>query len=281
VWAGPQLALAWRVSRLGRLLVAVVGLLLAPLTLASPAKAQERSAGPAHRLKVDLDLPIVLIAGAAASAFFVMPEAPGVSCAPKCDRNQINGFDRSAAGNYDRAWTTVGDIATVSTLAMPLLVIVADEGIMNGLNDDVVIAEAALVTSAAQVALSFAVQRPRPRVYSERAPLDDRSDANAGRSFFSGHVANTMAASVAALRTLQRLEQPALAWATFGAGLAGTGLVGVSRVLSGAHFPSDVLVGAALGAGVGLALPAMHDRPLRIEPVASADYGGLLMSGAF
>ena len=55
----------------------------------------------------------------------------------------------------------------------------------------------------------------------------------------------------------------------------------VRRVLSGAHFPSDVLVGAALGAGVGVALPAVHTRPLRIEPVASADYGGLLVSGAF
>lgn len=258
-----------------------MGLCFVALTVTSSVKAQERSAGPAYRLKLDLDLPIALIAGAAASAFFVMPEAPGVSCAPNCDRKQINGFDRSAAGNYDRSWKTVGDIATVSTLAMPLLVIVADEGIANGLNDDVVIAEAALVTSAAQVSLSFAVERPRPRVYSERAPLDDRTDANAGRSFFSGHVANTMATSVAALRTLQRLGQPALGWTTFGAGLAGTGLVGVSRVLSGAHFPSDVLVGAALGAGVGLALPALHDRPLRIEPVASADYGGLFVSGAF
>jgi membrane-associated phospholipid phosphatase len=260
---------------------AVVAAFLTFLLLTPPAAAQERRAGPAHRLKLDLDLPILLIAGAAASSFFVLPEAPGVACAPKCDRSQINGFDRIAAGNYDRSWTTVGDIATLSTMAFPFVVIVADEGFRDGLNDDVVVAEAALVSSAAQVSLSFAVERPRPRVYGERAPLDDRTDANAARSFFSGHVANTMATSVAALRTLQRLRQPALAWTTFGVGLAGTGLVGVSRVLSGSHFPSDVLIGAAFGAGVGLALPALHDRPLRIEPLASADVGGLLVSGAF
>jgi membrane-associated phospholipid phosphatase len=227
-----------------------------------------------------VDLPIVLISGAVASGFFFLPELPGPSCAPDCDRKHINRFDRSAAGNYDPSWSTVGDIATASTLVMPLLVITLDEGVKNGLKDDVVVAEAALVTSAAQVSLSFAVSRPRPRVYSDRAPLEERTDANAARSFFSGHVANTMATSVAALRTLQRLGQPTLAWTTLSVGVLGTGLVGVSRVLSGSHFPSDVLVGAALGAGVGLALPALHDKPLRIEPIASEGYQGLLVSGA-
>jgi membrane-associated phospholipid phosphatase len=243
------------------------------------AHAEPNSHGPAHRLTLDLDLPIVLIAGATASSFFLLPEVGATTCAPHCDRMQVNRFDRSAAGNYDNSWTTVGDIATASTLAVPLIVLAADEGIANGLNDDLVVAEAALLTSAVQVSLSFAVARPRPRVYSERAPLHERTDANAARSFFSGHVANTMAASVAALRTLQRLHQPTLGWITFGAGLVGSALVGVSRVKSGAHFPSDVLVGAALGAGVGLAVPALHDRPLRIEPVASAHYTGLLMIG--
>jgi membrane-associated phospholipid phosphatase len=204
-----------------------------------------------------------------------------VACTPNCDRRQINRFDRFAAGNYDRSWGTVGNIATFATMALPFAVIVAHEGFRDGLNDDLVVAEAALVTSAAQVALSFAVERPRPRVYSERAPLGDRDDANAARSFFSGHVANTMATTVAALRTLQRLRQPVLAWTTFGVGVAGTGLVGVSRVLSGSHFPSDVLIGAAFGAGVGLALPALHDRPLRIAPLPSADVRGVLVSGAF
>lgn len=281
---GTLLANVGRVARVSRLLVGSVGLWLTLVALASPAAAQdagEKRAGPAHRLKLDLDLPIVLIAGATVSSFFFLPEAPGVVCAPQCDRSKINRFDRSAAGNYDRSWTTVGDVATLSTMALPFVVVVVDEGFKDGLNDGVVLAEAALVTSAAQVSLSFAVARPRPRVYSERAPLGQRDDANAARSFFSGHVANTMATSVAALRTLQRLRQPVLAWTTFGVGVAGTGLVGVSRVLSGSHFPSDVLIGAAFGAGVGLALPAAHERPLRLEPLASADVGGLQVSGTF
>lgn len=242
------------------------------------ARAQSEKL-PAHQLKLELDLPLVLTAGATASAFFVLPELPDATCAPDCDRSKVNGFDRWAAGKYDRSWATVGDIATASTIALPLLVVVVDEGWANGLNDDLVVAEAALISSAAQVALSFAVPRARPRAYSDQAPLDERSNANAARSFFSGHVANTMAVSVAALRTLQRLNQPTLGWLTFGAGLAGTGLVGVSRVMAGSHFPSDVLIGAAFGAGIGLAVPALHDVPLRLEPLPTTGGGGLLVVG--
>src|SRR5258707_9746768 len=131
------------------------------------AAAQEPHRGPAHELKLDLDLPIVLIAGGITSSYFLLPETPGVACAPGCDRAHINRFDRMAAGLYDPAWATVGDIATASTLAVPLLVVMFDEGVKNGLNDDLVVAEAALVASAMQVSLSFAVARPRPRVYGD------------------------------------------------------------------------------------------------------------------
>jgi len=72
-------------------------------------------------------------------------------------------------------------------------------------------------------------------------------------------------------------DKPLIRFGAYGIATA----VSVSHFTGLEHFPSDVLVGAALGAGVGLALPAVHDRPLRIEPVASADYGGLLVSGAF
>ena len=144
---GTLLANVGRVARVLRSFVGSVGLWLTLVALASPAAAQdagEKRAGPAHRLKLDLDLPIVLIAGATVSSFFFLPEAPGAVCAPQCDRSKINRFDRSAAGNYDRSWTTVGDIATLSTMALPFVVIVADEGFRDGLNDDVVLAEAAL-----------------------------------------------------------------------------------------------------------------------------------------
>lgn len=209
-----------------------------------------------------------------------MSEAPGVSCAPSCDETKVNRFDRWAAGLYDPAWGRVGDIATASTLAAPLVTVFLYEGWANGSNDGLVLAESALVTSALQVLTSYAVERPRPRVYGDEASLESRSDANAARSFFSGHTANTVSVSMTALDTFQRLGKPGIGWTMFGVGMAGSTLVGVSRVAAGSHFPSDVLVGAAVGVGVGLALPALHDTNVRIVPVAGSSHAGLLVSGA-
>lgn len=264
-------------SRLRVALGLVVPLLL---TTAAPAGAQEGERKRAYQLELELDLPIVLIAGGVAASFFVLPEAPGVACAPSCDRSQINRFDRPAAGLYDPAWSTAGNVATAATMAVPLVVILANSGFQNGMNDNLVVAEAALVTSATQVLTSFAISRPRPRVYGDEASLESRSDANAARSFFSGHVGNTVATSVAGLRTFQRLRKPVLGWTVFTVGMAGSAFVGVSRVAAGSHFPTDVLIGAAVGAGFGLAIPAAHDLGARLYPVATGDTVGLGLSGS-
>jgi len=234
----------------------------------------------AYQLRLELDLPIVLIAGATASGFFFLDEAPGVHCVPNCDRSQVNALDRPAAGLHDPKWSTIGNVATAATMLVPAVVLVVDQGLRDGLNDELVIAESALVSSALQVLTSFSVARPRPRVYGSESSLESRSDANAARSFYSGHVANTVAISVATLRTYQRLRKPVLGWTLFGVGMAGSAFVGVTRVVAGSHFPTDVLAGAAVGAGLGLALPALHDSPVRMVPYASRENTGLMFAGA-
>jgi membrane-associated phospholipid phosphatase len=145
----------------------------------------------------------------------------------------------------------------------------------------VVVAEAVLTTAAIQVPIGFAVARPRPRLYGDAAPLDERMGGNAARSFFSGHVANCVAATVATARALRRRGSPRLAWATLAVGAAGSALVGVGRIGAGSHFPSDVLVGAMVGVGVGIAVPALHTGGIGVSPLASPEGGGLALAGVF
>jgi membrane-associated phospholipid phosphatase len=250
--------------------------------LAVPATAAAQTqTDPAYRLETALDVPIVLGGAALASSYFFLDEAPGVACGLTCDRSRVNAFDRWAAGRYSVAWSRVGDVATAATLLFPPLVLVLDEGWKNGLNDSVVVAESALLTSALQVTLSYAVARPRPRVYSDAAPLEDRTDANAARSFFSGHVANTVAATVTATVALHRVGRSTLGWLVLGGGLAGSSLVGISRVLSGGHFPSDVLVGGAIGTGLGLLVPYLHASRAAVSPFTAENAKGMLVSGAW
>jgi membrane-associated phospholipid phosphatase len=250
---------------------------IAVLVVARGVDANEGE--PTYRLSIDVDAPVLLIGAALASSFFFLSESGPPACAPVCDPANVNAFDRLAAGNYDATWGTVGDIATAGVLVLVPLTLVADEGAGPGLNDLLVVGEAALWASAIQVPISYAVERPRPRVYGESAPLDTRNDANAGRSFFSGHVANCVAVTVATARTFQRQNRPALAWTALTVGLAGSAFVGVARVAAGSHFPTDDLVGAAIGAGIGIAVPALHESGVRVTPLAVTRGGGLTFSG--
>jgi membrane-associated phospholipid phosphatase len=256
---------------------------LAALLAAVPAHAEmpDQPSGPAYQLSFQLDLPILLVSGGLAASYLVLTEGAPPHCAPLCDRSNVNAFDRWAAGHYSPTWQTVGDVTTGLTLALVPVSLLLGEKWRPALNDAVVLAEAALVTSAIQVTAGYAVGRPRPRVYGEEAPLDQRNDANAARSFFSGHVANGVAVTLVTAEALARLRHRTVALTVLVAGLAGSALIGVARVGAGGHFPSDVVAGAAVGTGVGIAIPALHASGFRVAPLAQGEARGLALTTTF
>jgi len=235
---------------------------------------------PAYRVSFELDAPLLLIAGGLTSAYFILGEGAPPACAPLCDRANVNAFDRPFAGVHSERWGTVAELATASVLILVPAGLMAGEPSRAGLVDLLVVGEAAFLTLAIQVPVSYAVGRPRPRVYGDEAPLSERTDPNAARSFFSGHAGNCLATTIVATTALHRIGRPRLAWAVLAVGLAGSALVGVSRVAAGGHFPSDVFVGYAVGAGVGIAVPALHGLSVRASPLAFPG-AGLSLSGRF
>jgi undecaprenyl-diphosphatase len=99
----------------------------------------------------------------------------------------------------------------------------------------------AVASFAANVVSKQAVRRPRPPL--ELTPVARRlRRIPVTTSFPSGH-----SASAAAFATGVALEWPLLALPV---GLLAAG-VGASRVVTGVHYPTDVLAGFALGAGAG------------------------------
>ena len=246
---------------------------------ARPARADEPMPGPAYHLSVDLDVPLVLVSGGLAASYLLLDEGAPPACAPLCNKANVNVLDRPFAGRYSPTWDRAGDVATFSTLALVPLALVVAEPSWRVLGDLLVVTESALATSGVQVIASYAVARPRPRVYGDEAPAASRDDANAARSFFSGHVANTVAITLATTRALRRLDRPGLAWAALGVGVFGSLLIGVARVEAGSHFPSDVLIGYGVGAGMGIAVPALHEREVRVAPLAVESARGLVITG--
>ena len=82
------------------------------------------------------------------------------------------------------------------------------------------------------------VERARPWTVLPIVPLVTEKDPN---SFPSGHTCAAFAAAMAWVRTLPRERDRICA-------VAVAGLMGLSRLYVGVHYPTDVLVGAVIGA---------------------------------
>ena len=127
-----------------------------------------------------------------------------------------------------------------------------------------VLVETILVNGALLSTAKYSVQRPIPRAYSPGLP-EVVSSPHAYRSFYSGHTSYTFAALTAGSMTWT-MRHGATWWPWVVTAVVGTS-VALERLYAGRHFPSDVLVGAAAGTLVGLAVPWLHARA-RLGPGA-------------
>ncbi|HVU49275.1 MAG TPA: phosphatase PAP2 family protein [Polyangia bacterium] len=135
--------------------------------------------------------------------------------------------------------------------------------------DAILYAESLAVTGAFTEATKIGVRRPRPIDYAscgtaaQAQSPECTSNTDLQLSFFSGHASATGAITgtatyLAFARSGWRSPRP---WITLVAGTALTAFVSYERVRAGEHFPTDVIMGSLVGAGVGVLVPHFHRRP--------------------
>jgi membrane-associated phospholipid phosphatase len=80
-------------------------------------------------------------------------------------------------------------------------------------------------------------------------------------SFYSGHVAAAFTAATFVSKVFTDIHGKSV-WSTllWGSSLSLASLTGYARVKSGMHFPTDALVGAAVGFAVGYLIPVLHKK---------------------
>ena len=122
------------------------------------------------------------------------------------------------------------------------------------------------VTQATVALLKAIVERPRPAANAQMA------DAG-GFSFPSGHSATSAALfGVLALVAARHLEG-GIRVAAAALGVALIAAIGVSRVMLGAHYPTDVLAGWLTGGTIALASVAIATRLRRVRQRAETPVG--------
>jgi undecaprenyl-diphosphatase len=135
--------------------------------------------------------------------------------------------------------------------------------------DAIMYAESLAITGAFTEATKIGVRRPRPIDYANCGTPEQAqtpfctSNTDLQLSFFSGHASATGAVTgtatyLAFARSGWRSPRP---WITLGVGTGLTAFVSYERVRAGEHFPTDVIMGSLVGAGVGVLVPHFHRRP--------------------
>lgn len=106
------------------------------------------------------------------------------------------------------------------------------------------------------------IDRYRPLAYYEGLPLEERRSGNQRNSFYSGHVATTAMGSFFLAKVLHdhHPEWGQARWWLFGAAAIPPGIAGVLRLRALKHFPSDLIAGGLIGAGMGLLISELHRR---------------------
>ena len=102
--------------------------------------------------------------------------------------------------------------------------------------------------------------RIRPFVYYDEIPFDEKTESGTTDSFFSGHTSWTAGASFYMAKVISDYhpELGAKKWLLFAAALIPPAFVGYHRFRGIKHFPTDIMVGTAVGVAVGILNPHFH-----------------------
>jgi len=173
--------------------------------------------------------------------------------------NSVPRFDRIATYQYSHRAGKWSDYLFETSLLFPILLL-ADAPIRKDVwKVGVITTETLLISSTLTALTKVLAKRARPFVYNPDAPLGEKQNKDARYSFFSGHTSGTACLSVVAAKIWSDYHPGSgwkpLVWST---ALAWPAAVGILRVKAGKHFPTDVLVGYAVGFACGYFLPKIH-----------------------
>lgn len=174
--------------------------------------------------------------------------------------SDINSFDRWAARPYSKTLHITGTVTEVISMAAPLVLFATDKsewGIWA-----IMYAESLLWANGIKEAIKFSVKRERPYMYFDNPPQSKIDDGDYLKSFPSGHTTMAFNGAVFLSYTFSKYF-PESKWKipVIAGSMTFAVATGIQRILSGNHFITDVLAGAAIGSFTGFMVPFLHTLP--------------------
>ena len=237
----------------------VVGNYVALLLVSAQLLAQSP-----YRTHWKLDLPIYAVGVSYGAVERLKPKAyPPLSVLQisQLKATSVGSFDRPATTNWNVPLQKVSDYLTVGAVGIPIIMQLDPAMRKHWKTNMVLYGEVLLLENLIKNITKDATLRTRPLAYNPVVPLDEKLDIDTRNSFFSGHTSATAAATffAAQLYADYHPDSPMkpVVWA---AAATIPAVVGYLRVAGGVHYPTDVIVGYVVGAGVGLLVPYIHKK---------------------
>ena len=243
-------------------------------------------ASEVYHLKPKVDIPLTV----AATGFTIygFSQAYSKDNTPEATiRNlsvqNIPRFDRWAADVYSEKAAETSDLFFYGSMPLPFLLLADKEIRHDAAKIGLLYLQAMSATGTLYTGSAMAFDRFRPYAYNPAASMGDRTEGNARNAFFAGHAALVGTATFFTAKVFADYHPDSkLKWVFFGAAAVATGTTGYLRHRGGRHFPSDILVGTAVGTLSGILIPHFHknklfkDPNLSVVPFTGRSHGLLL-----
>ena len=217
---------------------------------------------PIYRLKPAVDVPLTLaFAGWSLYGFTkIYNKTPSTTEEVENLRiSDINGFDRWAADVYSEKADAISDIPFYAAMPLPLVLMLDKSIRKDALKVGFLYIEAMAITGLLYTGTAYLVDRYRPGTYNPKVPIDERRGGNQKNSFFAGHVALVATSSFFVAKTYADYHPTSgFRHVLYGAAALTTGATAYLRHKGGKHFPSDIVVGTAIGTLTGILVPHVH-----------------------
>ncbi len=216
-----------------------------------------------YKINPAVDIPIV-VAGTGWSLFtFTKIYDKGVTSEEKIlglKKSDINAFDRWAVYPYSKTLDRVSYYPFYAAIPLPLIFFATDKEVRKDYwKLTFLYWEAMAVTGLMGTTATYFVDRYRPYAYSNETPMPKRMDRISKNSFYSGHVQIVSVSTFFIAKVYSDYHpESKIKWVYYGVAAAATGATAYMRLAGGQHFPSDILLGTALGTLTGIMVPQLH-----------------------
>ncbi len=171
--------------------------------------------------------------------------------------DDINSFDKPFINKYSKTLDKTGDVFMITGMLLPSVLAATNSS--EWATIVTMYAESVMFANSIKELLKDSKIRPRPYNFFEGAPLKDINEGDWCRSWPSGHATMTFTgATFASYVFWKYFPDSPYRWLVLGGSYSVAITTSILRMLSGNHYFTDVLTGAAIGTICGFVIPWVH-----------------------